>query len=314
AIDLKKKVIFRYAGSGKERRIDGPPASAAFAQPSGLATDGKSLFVLDSETSSVRAIDLSTAQTKTIVGEDLFIFGDVDGDAKTTRLQHPIGIAYASGSLFIADSYNSKIKRIDPTSGESKTIGGGKGRLSEPAGLTLLSDGSIVVADTNASRLVRMSREGSIQPMATSGLAAPSTGVSLAAGDSDVDEQAPRLAFTWKIPAQRSSAVKLVWRLPEGTAINDDAPVKVRWTKTEGPVEAPVDVRLSGKDAPREVALSLSTKNSGDARLEGVLSLVVCDAVTHRVCVPVKRALKASVMVADGGTVTDAVIELPAAK
>src|SRR6185436_20663029 len=99
---------------------------AAFAQPSALAFDKtkKELYVLDSETSSVRAINVEKNVVRTVVGKDLFVFGDVDGDKDTARFQHPIGMAFADGALFVADSYNSKIKRVDPATGASKSLFG----------------------------------------------------------------------------------------------------------------------------------------------------------------------------------------------
>src|SRR5581483_6856367 len=98
-------------------------------------TDGKILFVLDSETSSVRAIDLAKREVTTLVGEGLFVFGDVDGDRSKARLQHPLGLAYDGGLLWVADTYNSKLKTIDLKSGVVKTFAPGDETLREPAGV-----------------------------------------------------------------------------------------------------------------------------------------------------------------------------------
>lgn len=143
-----------FAGTGEETLTDGPRLKAAFAQPSGLATDGKNLFVLDSETSSVRKIDPNGAVT-TLVGHGLFVFGDKDGDGDKARLQHPIGLAYGNGALFVADTYNSKLKRIDPSTGQTTTIALPDKSLGEPAGLAFSST-MLLVADTNHDRIVRI--------------------------------------------------------------------------------------------------------------------------------------------------------------
>ncbi len=140
-----------FAGTGQETLTDGPRLKAAFAQPSGLATDGKNLFVLDSETSSVRKIDPSGAVT-TLVGHGLFVFGDKDGAGAEARLQHPIGLAYGDGTLWVADTYNSKLKRVDPVTGQTKTIAVG---FSEPAGLAFTPN-ALWVADTNRDRIARV--------------------------------------------------------------------------------------------------------------------------------------------------------------
>ena len=158
----KTSEIRLYAGSGREARIDGALLDAAFAQPSALAIgkDASELFVLDSETSSVRAIDLKARTVRTVVGKDLFVFGDVDGDRETTRLQHPIGMAWSDGALFVADTYNSKIKRVDPVTGVTKTLLGGRDDklLDEPAGLAVLG-ADLVIADTNHHRIVRVPKK-----------------------------------------------------------------------------------------------------------------------------------------------------------
>ncbi|MFO0866518.1 MAG: hypothetical protein U0744_18045 [Gemmataceae bacterium] len=54
-----------------------------------------------------------TKNVKTVVGEGLFEFGDVDGVGAKVRLQHALGVALKDNTLFVADTYNSKIKTID---------------------------------------------------------------------------------------------------------------------------------------------------------------------------------------------------------
>src|SRR5205807_277307 len=93
ALDLGRGAIRALAGNGMEARVDGAADRASFAQPSGLAVADGQLCVADSESSSVRALDLSTGRVRTLVGEDLFVFGDRDGPGKAARLQHPLGIA-----------------------------------------------------------------------------------------------------------------------------------------------------------------------------------------------------------------------------
>ncbi|MCI0794510.1 MAG: hypothetical protein J4O03_13695, partial [Chloroflexi bacterium] len=50
----------------------------------------------------------------TIVGLDLFVFGDTDDVNHNVRLQHPIGLDCFDGVLYVADTYNHKIKRVSP--------------------------------------------------------------------------------------------------------------------------------------------------------------------------------------------------------
>ena len=50
---------------------------------------------------------------ETIAGQGLFVFGDKDGKGPNVRLQHPLGITYFNDKLYVADSYNHKIKIVD---------------------------------------------------------------------------------------------------------------------------------------------------------------------------------------------------------
>ncbi len=158
-------------GSGREALVDGPRESASFNQPSDLALAGAHLFVADSEASAVRAVDLAGgARVVTLVGQGLFEFGDQDGRGEEVRLQHPTGLALGDGLLYLADSYNHKVKTLDPVTGEVRTlIGNGEAgledgpfataRLYEPEGLAY-SQGLLWIADTNnhAIRLADLAR------------------------------------------------------------------------------------------------------------------------------------------------------------
>src|SRR4029078_8436343 len=120
-----------YAGSGRENHVDGPPPQSALAQPSGITTDGKSLFFADSEVSSIRAAALpARGAVTTIVGKGLFDYGDVDGTGDTVRLQHPLGVVFVDGRLYVADTYNNKIKQIEIKQRESRTFAGTRDRGS----------------------------------------------------------------------------------------------------------------------------------------------------------------------------------------
>ncbi len=152
-LDLRNQQVAPYAGDGRENILDGPLAEARFAQPSGLASDGKFLYVADSEVSAIRKVPLSgTGEVTTLVGEGLFEFGDQDGTGNEVRLQHAIGVGYLDGKLYVADTYNDKIKILDPNTRECTTFIGEADMFDEPAGLSF-ADGKLYVADTNANRI-----------------------------------------------------------------------------------------------------------------------------------------------------------------
>ncbi len=176
-LDLTNDRIGTFVGTGAEGCVDGGVEIAAFAQPSGLATNEKELFVADSETSTIRAIELdNTPVARTICGSgNLFGFGDRDGRGEAVALQHCMGIEYATthsmherdtGILWVADTYNHKIKRVDLQTGECQTMTGngkpgwqdGQGKAAqfyEPSGLSLAGDW-LFVADTNNHTIRRI--------------------------------------------------------------------------------------------------------------------------------------------------------------
>src|SRR6266571_1981348 len=153
--DTERRLIGPWAGSGREDHVDGPVAEAAFAQPSGLALAGRYILIADSEISSVRVIDLEDSNVKTIVGRGLFDFGDQVGPPEKVLLQHPLDVAVGDGTIFVADSYNNKIKAIAFGAMETRTLfgDGSPKTLYEPGGLAV-ADGRVIVADTNNHRIL----------------------------------------------------------------------------------------------------------------------------------------------------------------
>ena len=159
-LDLNTRELRPHAGNGREHIVDGPLQRSELAQPSGIVSDGETLYFADSETSSIRSAAVSPmGSVNTLVGEGLFTFGDDDGFGDDVRLQHPIGLDLYDGSLWITDSYNNKIKSLDPASRLCRTVfgsgdvGSADGPASqaafyEPGGLSA-HDGKLYVADTN---------------------------------------------------------------------------------------------------------------------------------------------------------------------
>lgn len=168
---LEGGVVELYAGNGREDIIDGTLTPkrpyelgySSFAQPSGLATDGKSLFVVDSEGASIRSVPLDgKGKVSTVVGTNklmfgrLFSFGDADGPANKAKFQHPTCLAYADGVIYVADTYNNKIRTVNPKNGATSTLaGGGQGdreTFDEPMGVAA-AEKKLYIADTNRHRI-----------------------------------------------------------------------------------------------------------------------------------------------------------------
>lgn len=181
-LDIARGLIWPYAGSGQEARVDGAVDDAAFAQPSGISIAsggaaagqageageiGAVMYVADAESNIIRAIDLPPNNiVRTLAGGDLFDFGDIDGTGDTVRLQHPLGVQAHGDLVYIADTYNHRLKVLDPRSGAVRAFAGdgrpghedgpaAKARFYEPAGLTVAGD-SLFVADTNNHAIRRV--------------------------------------------------------------------------------------------------------------------------------------------------------------
>ncbi|HVG38498.1 MAG TPA: thioredoxin-like domain-containing protein, partial [Pyrinomonadaceae bacterium] len=123
-LELDKNQVGVFAGTGREARKDGPRGEAGFAQPSGLASDERALYVADSESNIIRRIDLTSGEVRTLAGGDLFDFGDIDGLGDKVRLQHPLGVVVEGNKVFIADTYNHKIKQLNPGEKSVQTFAG----------------------------------------------------------------------------------------------------------------------------------------------------------------------------------------------
>lgn len=197
-MSLDEKEIGPYAGNGREDIVDGPrlppqpyeEGFASFAQPSGLATDGKEwLYVADSEGSSIRAVSFDPEkEVKTVIGTSrlpharLFTFGDVDGQGGKVRLQHCLGVAFVDGNIYVADTYNNKIKQIDSNAKTCTTIAGlgtpgasdNPAAFDEPAGISAAGR-RLFIADTNNHliRVIDLDHENVVGTLTIEGLEAP---------------------------------------------------------------------------------------------------------------------------------------------
>ena len=172
-LDLENNMIKNYAGRGAESCFDGELFESAFAQPSGITTDGQKLYIADSEVSSIRSIDLEKGLVKTICGSgDLNAFGDVDGQGFDVRLQHCLGIECANNKLWIADTYNHKIKLVNRVTGDCQSVFE-KIAFSEPSGLSYL-DGYLYIADTNNHTIRKINlSSSSVETIEFTGLCSP---------------------------------------------------------------------------------------------------------------------------------------------
>jgi len=187
-LDVNDDTVGVLAGSGMEDIVDGTFQQAAMAQPSGLAFDGENLFFADSETSSLRVLNFKKKQVDSLIGRGLFEFADIVGPAARARLQHCLGVAYHNQTVYIADSYNNKIKAYDVKkkvvsnligTGEAGSKNdGANSTLDEPGGVSFVNN-KLYIADTN-NHLVRVAdlATGEVKTLELKGLKKPELPVS----------------------------------------------------------------------------------------------------------------------------------------
>ena len=157
---LESGYVGPFAGSGREGIKDGTLRNAMLAQPTGIDADGDTIYFADSETSAVRTASRGeSGKVSTLVGTGLFDFGDKDGVGDRALLQHVQGVCWHEGMLYVTDTYNNKIKRIEPLTQAVVSFTGlgdtgfedGPARAAlfyEPEGLAI-ANGKMYIADTN---------------------------------------------------------------------------------------------------------------------------------------------------------------------
>ena len=310
-LDLDSREVNVYAGTGREARSDGKrlgefddASAATFAQPSGLAADAGTLYVADSESNIIRAV--AGEEVRTLVGGDLFEFGDRDGEGDAVRLQHPLGLALVAGRLYVADTYNHKIKLLDPRTRRVSTFAGtgkpgqtdgARPEFYEPGGLSP-ARGRLYVADTNnhAVRVVDLATKQTTT-LVMRGLQPPQANA--ATTDAPESGEVVPGAEQSKLSTQRlavagDAALVVDVALPAGQHLNPDAPHRYTVTVEEGaqllaPRDAgagtdPKTFARTAKDLRLPLRLPLRAAAPGAARLRVSLRLVYCREDNTGVC------------------------------
>jgi len=319
---LDESRIGPFAGNGREDIVDGlllprqpyfqkpanpatgqilePPGFASFAQPSGLASDGTWLYVADSEGSSIRAVPFDSQQlVRTVVGTSrlargrLFRFGDRDGARNNVLLQHPLGVAYHKGIVYVADTYNNKIKAVEVETGSTHTLAGTgeagasdqPARFDEPGGVSFAGD-TLYVADTNNHAIRTVNVEtGQVATLRLQGLSSPTL---------RTEQARPNLTGAKRmdgglVQAQgRDGQVDLEMRLqlPMGWKINPLAPMRYWLTDTGdgGPIRLTSPLESSVETPAATIRGTVPVTGGGDDTLEVALVYYYCQKGGEGLC------------------------------
>ena len=288
-LDLPMGLCRAFAGSGRENIVDGPVEAAALAQPSGLALMVGDLYFADSEVSAVRKIDLAAERVETLVGRGLFDFGDQDGDFGQARFQHPLGVAAWGRKVLVADTYNHKIKELDPAAHKVRTLlgdgrpgtgDGGQLGLFEPGGLHVAQD-TLYIADTNNHRIVRVALPGLEWTEVTiEGLESPAVAEATAGAVEATGAILANIAQPATLRAGAATEWRVSVRLPEGAHASEEAPASIRVSRGG---EVLLQRTMLGASWP--LAFELPAQPAGSADLRVLVSFAYCHE-GKGVCVP----------------------------
>ena len=169
-VDSETGIISTLVGTGQARFSgDGGPAhQAALNEPAALAVDDEGrIYIADQSNHRVRMVDLKTGVIRTVAGTGVSMY---DGDGKPavdTALAGPGGLALADNRLYIADTFNGRVRCVDLSSGLMTTVAGDGGvyryesqsdapspSLSRPTGIALDHEGRLFLTDSD-NHLIR---------------------------------------------------------------------------------------------------------------------------------------------------------------
>jgi uncharacterized protein (TIGR03437 family) len=163
-----------YAGNGTPgfSGEGGPALSASLAGQQGIALDGQgNLYIADTSNQRVRKVDTQGIIT-TVAGNGTAGSGGDGGPATSAQLSAPWSVAVdASGTLYIADSGNNRIRKVSPNGVISTFAGNGTGKfsgdgpaltssLNSPHGVYLDGAGNVYIADTSNNRVRKIGADG----------------------------------------------------------------------------------------------------------------------------------------------------------
>jgi hypothetical protein len=265
--------------------------------------------VADSEGSSIRDVPLGEGEVRTVVGTSelahsrLFTFGDVDGSGAKVRLQHPLGVAFHNGLFYIADTYNNKIKVLDPATRTCKTLAGSgqsghddsaagplAATFNEPTGLCYAA-GKLYVADTNNHliRTIDLEHNRQVATLEIRGLAPPEPPkIAAESKPSFKNAQQVTLPEAMIKPADGEIRLAVKFTLPAGYKMNPLAPMRYL-VEADGPT-GPVDRTALGKlqqlehpSAEFEVKIPV-TQLTGRDTLKLSMNYYYCQASDSGLC------------------------------
>ena len=174
-VDAASGVISTIAGTGAGGfgGDGGPAAAAQFNFPNSAALDAAgNVYIADRENHRIRRVDAASGEISTVAGTGEAGFSGDGGPAAAAQLRLPRDTAVdAAGNLYIADTNNRRIRKVDAATGNISTIAGngnpvdgiGDGcaatgaQLSRPYGVAVDGAGNVYIADSSSDRIRKVS-------------------------------------------------------------------------------------------------------------------------------------------------------------
>ncbi|HLM02177.1 MAG TPA: hypothetical protein VK400_14075 [Pyrinomonadaceae bacterium] len=162
--DGEKGSIFRVSFDGGTELV-----TDNLDTPSQIAFDKDGfLIVADSGSHSIRRVDTTSGSVETIAGSVGGKKGFADGAAGQALFNAPIGVAVFENRIFVADTYNDKIRLIENGSvstlaGSSQGFADGaanQAKFDTPCGIAVLPGGNLIVADAGNRRIRKIDAAG----------------------------------------------------------------------------------------------------------------------------------------------------------
>ena len=210
----------------------------------------------------------------------MYDFGDEDGEGDDVRLQHPLGIAIYGDQVLLADTYNHKIKLLNPVNKTVKTfLGTGKSgqtdgltaQFYEPGGISI-ADGKLFIADTNnhAVRVVDLKTK-EVSTLKIEGLTPPKI------TETETESYSPNLkefkSELQSISANQNISFNFNIKLPDGYHLNVNAPNRYEISGDESIIK--IESR-SQKFKSLPLSIPIQTLKSGETNLKAKISVFYC--------------------------------------
>ena len=314
-LNLEARYLEVFAGTQYENVDDGHRlVTATLAQPSGITGDGTHLYWVDAESSSLRRVPFAgTGDVETLIGSHLFRWGDTDGPFGTAQIQHAQGLALGNGVVYLADTYNHKVRALSLADFSVTTVAGSGARawtdargaeaaFEEPNSLSL-SGGKLFLADTgnNVIRIIDPS-SGAVTTLSLSNLAAANPRLP--------EDGILRLQLPLQVVAPGISTLRITFQSPDSFHLNDSAPSRLELSSSSDLVVELSETVLtfSSEDVSFTIPVPIELRE-GEAEITGEGVVYFCRTGKEALCLIQQVQLVIPVRVDATATAGEVVVE-----